>query len=140
MEDKTVAIDILAEAGKLVGGGRDIHGSVDNSYSMVAQLWEVYLRHSNFSRHNNPQAGHLHIDTADVLEMLSLLKKGRFVYATEPNRENFVDDAGYVALAGMIAMPKPPQHQLLRQDHPEEIDTGIRTIASALRPRRPSDV
>jgi Domain of unknown function (DUF6378) len=130
----TLATDILSEASKQVGGDRDIHGDVDNSYSMIAQLWEIYLRHSNFRRHGIAAAGHLHIDAIDVLEMMSLLKKGRFVYATEPNRDNFVDDAGYTALAGMQALPKQEPKQEIREPH-EEVDHGIRTIASALRPR-----
>lgn len=125
----TTASDILAEAGRQVSGDRDIHGSVEDSYAMVAQLWEVYLRHSNYNRHNNPSPGQLRIDPADVLEMMSLLKKCRFVYSTEPNRDNFVDDAGYTALAGMVAIPK---QQIMPNP---EIDDGIRTIAGALRPR-----
>src|SRR5579864_1866231 len=127
----SIATDILSEASKQVGGGRDIHGDVDNSYAMVAQMWEVYLRHSNFQRHNNPAAGHLSIDAVDVLELMSILKKCRHVYSPAVNRDNFVDDVGYVALAGMIAHAKEPAPQV------EEIDTGIRTIASALRPRKP---
>jgi hypothetical protein len=128
----TTATDILLEASKQVGGGRDIHGDVDNSYSMAAQLWEVYLRHSNYARHRN-QSTRLQIDATDVLEMMSLLKKARFVYATEPNRDNFVDDAGYTALAGMVNLPKQEQHT---EPMKEELhDDSVRTIASRLRPR-----
>lgn len=101
----TTAVDILEDASQAVGGGRDIHGDVDNSYSMVAQMWEVYLRHANYSRHKNPSIL-LQIDAVDVLEMMSLLKKARFVYAIDVNRDNFADDAGYTALAGMVAAPK----------------------------------
>jgi Domain of unknown function (DUF6378) len=130
------ATDILKEAENNVGGNRDIHGDVDNSYSMVAQFWEVYLRHSNYARHRN-QTTRLQIDAADVMQMMSLLKKARFVYATEPNRENFVDDAGYTALAGMISLPKP---EPVKQGHTEPVreeprDDSIRTIAGRLRPR-----
>lgn len=133
MEDKAVAVGILAEASKAVDGGRNIHGNVDNSYSMVAQMWEVYLRHSNYSRHNNPSAGHLNIDAADVLEMMSILKKCRFVYATSVNRENFVDDAGYTALAGMLVNQGVP-----KITHETE-DSTVRSLAKALRPRVPTN-
>jgi hypothetical protein len=131
------ATDILSEALKHVGGGRDVHGDVDNSYSMVAQMWEIYLRHANYARHKNSSVM-LRIDAVDVLEMMSLLKKARFVYSTEPNRENFVDDAGYIALAGMQALPKrePEPEPAKKPDEPhEEFDHGIRTIAGRLRPR-----
>ena len=131
------ATDILEEASKQVGGGRDIHGDVDNSYSMVAQMWEVYLRHANYARHKNSSVM-LRIDAVDVLEMMSLLKKARFVYATEPNRENFVDDAGYTALAGMQCLPKPEpvrEPEKKPEEPHEEFDHGIRTIAGRLRPR-----
>jgi hypothetical protein len=125
----SAATDILEEAGRQVGGEKDIHGNVDNSYSMVAQMWEVYLRHSNYQRHNNPSSSYLKIDAIDVLELMSILKKCRHVYSPTVNRENFVDDAGYVTLAGMIAMPK--QQQLEHSD----VDVSIRTIAGTLRPR-----
>ena len=119
------ATEILAEASKHVGGNRDIHGDVDGSYTMVAQMWEVYLRHSNQQRHESPSSINLRIDSVDVLEMLSIMKKCRGVYSTSPNRENYVDDAGYVSLAGMIATrPKL-----------DEIEDNIRKLASTVRPR-----
>jgi hypothetical protein len=99
---------------------------------MAAQLWEVYLRHSNYARHRN-QSTRLQIDATDVLEMMSLLKKARFVYATEPNRDNFVDDAGYIALAGMVNLPKPEPAKQEQQEEPH--DDSIRTLASRIRPR-----
>jgi Domain of unknown function (DUF6378) len=118
-----------------VNGGKDIHGPVGDSYAMIAQLWEIYLRHSNYKRHGNPAAGQLSIDAKDVLEMMSLLKKGRDVYSPKMNRENFTDDAGYVALAGMVAQAmEPPPRQLPKVDI-DDVEEGIRNIATQFKPR-----
>jgi hypothetical protein len=109
VESKRVAIDILTEAGRQVGGGKDIHGSVSGSYGMIAEMWTVYLRHSNLQRHRQGDIP-LTIDAQDVLEMMSILKKCRGVYSPEMNRENYIDDVGYVALAGMVAQAEETPH------------------------------
>jgi hypothetical protein len=42
--------------------------------------------------------------------MMSLLKKVRFIFGDKTNDENFTDDVGYVAIAGMFAGVKPVHH------------------------------
>jgi hypothetical protein len=103
MNDKRAAIEILADAGRQVDGGKDIHGPVLESYSMVGELWGTYIRHINIARRGRAYIQELTIEAEDVLELMSLLKKARNAYSPQSNPENFADDVGYVALAGMVA-------------------------------------
>jgi hypothetical protein len=132
MEDKSTAVEILTDAAHCVGGGRSIHGDVNPSFEMIAEMWTVYIGHSIARRHN----GTVKVDANDVLEMMSIMKKCRHVYSPEVNRENFVDDAGYTALAGMVvgAASKRPSLPRISAGVDAELEGDIRSIATRLRP------
>lgn len=79
-----------------------IHGSAEMSFQMIADLWTVYLRHTTIARDGDSK-----ITAVDVSQMMSLLKKARAIYGDVTNDDNFIDDLGYTALAGMLQLPDP---------------------------------
>lgn len=100
-DNRSVAAGILKEARDTIETKRPgIHGSAENSFQMIADLWTVYLLHKQ--RATNTSA--VRVDTTDVAQMMSLLKKARAIYGDPSNADNFVDDAGYSALAGMLQL------------------------------------
>lgn len=100
-DNRKVAIEVLKEAAATIGIKRPgIHGSAENSFQMIADLWTVFLRHVKAVR------GTDQLRPDDVAEMMSMLKKARKVYGDPNNVDNDVDDAGYTGLAAMIRLPE----------------------------------
>jgi len=79
------------------------HGDTVESFKVIAEFWTTYLRAVN--RGTDP----IKIDVVDVAEMMSFVKKVRFIFGDKTDSENFVDDIGYVSIAGMFAGVKPVQ-------------------------------
>lgn len=101
-DNRTVASGLLKEAHDTIIKKRPgVHGSAEQSFSLIADLWMVYLRHARRVRGND------RIKPEDVAQMMSMLKKARALYGDITNADNFVDDAGYTALAGMLQLPDP---------------------------------
>lgn len=101
-DNRDVAAKLMGEAATLVLRQRGPqHGSAENSFEMIGDLWTVYLRHARQHRQ------HDRILAEDVAQLMSIHKKCRAVYGDTTNAENFVDDIGYVALAGMLQLPDP---------------------------------
>lgn len=125
-----MAIRLMAKSADIVGKQRgQQHGPVPPSFEMAGQLWTVYLRHVRAVRkHDNIMA-------EDALQMMSLYKKVRSVYGDRSNDENFVDDIGYVALAGGTQLPgdgKPTDDQKIEglgNDLGGQLDKDWRTDA-----------
>ena len=81
--------EALAAAEKCVCGGRDIdHGTPENNFACVGDMWSVYLRTRGIEVNS--------IMPTDVTMMLALLKIAR-VASGNPHADNFVDLAGYAA-------------------------------------------
>lgn len=105
-DNRDVARRILFDADKTISKDRPgVHGSAENSFQMIGDMWTVYLKHTILSR-----TAVMPITAADVAQMMVLLKIARSVYGDPMNADNYVDAAGYSALAGMIALPSdlPP--------------------------------
>lgn len=118
-DNRKVAHDLLLEAAKTILRDRPgVHGSAEQSFDMIADLWTVLFRHLRKVRGDDQLRGE------DVAEAMTLLKKARKVYGQSTNRDNDVDDLGYAALAGMLRLPDP--------DNPEgEIDkVDVGTVPS----------
>lgn len=100
-EKREKAALVLSTASKIVMTERgNQHGGAEDSFTMIAQLWNIWLTNTNKMRHNNPV--HLVIEASDVAQMMSLLKKARHVHGDPSNDDNFIDDTGYTALAAML--------------------------------------
>jgi hypothetical protein len=66
---------------------------------MIGQLWNVYLDHARLRRGNE------FIQPRDVAQMMIMVKIARSLYGH--SRDNFVDAAGYSALAAMLTLDYP---------------------------------
>ena len=92
--------EILEAAGKCVTGGRDKeYGEPEDSFDLIAQLWEPYIRAACVS----PSAD-VTIRPQDVAILMALLKIARAAVSDKP--DNFVDLAGYAACAGEAAQKR----------------------------------
>lgn len=101
-DNHDVAAKLLTEAGRTILHNRPgVHGSTENSFQMIGELWEVYCRHTRFTRNNNAE-----ILPQDVAQMMTMLKIARSVYGDPTNPDNFVDAIGYQALADMLQLPE----------------------------------
>lgn len=83
------ASTVLATAATLVDGDRrETHGDPKQSFERAAQLWSAYLGAT--------------VTPGDVPMMLALLKINRSLYG-EHNDDDFIDAAGYIALASEVS-------------------------------------
>lgn len=92
--------EILEAAGKCITGGRDEeYGEPEDSFDLIARLWEPYIRAACVS----PSAD-VEIRPQDVAILMALLKIARAAVNDKP--DNFVDLAGYAACAGEAAQKR----------------------------------
>ena len=90
----TVAGQTLQEAMEQVGKKHKVHGDTVASFTMIAELWTVYVNHVSVVNTT------VNLDPSDVAQMMAMLKIARSVYGT--GKDNFVDGAGYIGLASML--------------------------------------
>ena len=87
--------DVLQKAKDLVTGDRnDTHGDAFNNHAEIAEFWNIFL-----DKKLRPMAN---ITADDVAIMMILLKISRHTQGEKINIDNFVDMAGYAAIAGEI--------------------------------------
>lgn len=102
-----VAKSLIIEAADTIINKRPgVHGGAENSFRMIGEMWGVYLGHKNAVRTGNAEP--VNVGPEDVAMMMVLMKQCRAVYGDPANRDNFVDQIGYAALAGMIQLPSAP--------------------------------
>lgn len=77
------------------------HGGVEDSFAMIAAFWSTWLTNANRHRHNN-DIGAVVIDQVDVAQMMSLMKKARFMHGDITNVDHAVDDTGYTSIAAAL--------------------------------------
>lgn len=93
--------EILRTAEDCIARNRqDAYGPPEDSFAEIAAAWNWWLGERISDE----------IDAFDVAQMMSLLKKAR-AKASPHHADNFVDDAGYTALAGEMGTrpPAPPE-------------------------------
>ena len=89
-DDHSNAARTLQEAANLIDGDRARqHGDKHDLYDMTANLWSAYLM--------------TEIAPYQVAIMMALAKIGRSNNGTRHNHDNYVDGAGYLAIAGELA-------------------------------------
>lgn len=88
--------EILAAAKKCVCGDRDQqYGTPENSFGVIAELWETYLKATN-------PGTEININGADVAALMALFKIARIATGTQ-KADSWIDAAGYIACGGEIA-------------------------------------
>ena len=87
--------EILAKASDLVSNDRNkSHGDAFNNHAEIAEYWNIFLDKKLQAMAN--------ITADDVALMMILLKISRNNQGRKINMDNFVDMAGYAAIAGEI--------------------------------------
>ena len=87
--------EILKKARDLVTGDRnETHGDAFQNHAEIAEFWNIYL-----DKKLQPMAS---ITAEDVAIMMILLKVSRHTQGEKFNLDNFIDMAGYSAIAGEI--------------------------------------
>ena len=87
--------EILKKARDLITGDRnDTHGDAFQNHAEIAEFWNIFLDNKL-----QPMAS---ITAQDVAIMMILLKVSRSNQGKKFNLDNFVDMAGYSAIAGEI--------------------------------------
>jgi hypothetical protein len=97
-----IAEGTLLDAGDAIRSRLKEHGHTERSFKMIAELWSVYIGHAYSSREEVLLKPH------DIAVMMSMTKIARGVYGY--SMDNFVDGAGYTALASMLT-PNPTPYQ-----------------------------
>ena len=116
-DNRKVAAQLLTQAGVTVLKERaGVHGSAENSFEMIGDLWTVYLRHARRVRGSDS------VTAVDVAQMMSMMKKSRSLYGNASNADNFVDDIGYSSLAGMLQLPDPDYEKDEESDGTTQVD------------------
>ena len=90
---------ILETALKAISTRGDEHGDLEESFTMIAKLWETYIGNVMVVR------GQHRLDGRDVAQMLLMLKIARAVYGT--GMDHYVDEAGYAAIAAALCGEEP---------------------------------
>ena len=87
--------EILDEASKIISRDRNLsHGDAFKNHAEIAEFWNIFL-----DGKLQPMAS---ITADDVALMMILLKISRTNQGKKFNLDNFVDMAGYAAIAGEI--------------------------------------
>ena len=98
--------DILQEALDLVTKDRDSsYGPMNENHQNIADLWAAYLKRLKGD-----------LSAADVANMMELLKIARRKTG-ELNRDDFVDGAGYAAVAYACAVAETEKGKQLELDY-----------------------
>lgn len=90
--------EILDSAAQCVCGDRDQqYGGPEESFRMIAELWEPYIRQKCVS-----DGADVTIEAEDVAAMMVLFKMAR-VATGSYKADSWIDAAGYAACGGEIA-------------------------------------
>jgi hypothetical protein len=83
--------DILNEAYQTINGDRlDSYGKPEDSFQIISEFWSTYIRHKFGIE--------IILDPLDIGHLMSLFKHARML-GQKPNRDNYVDAVGYLAIA-----------------------------------------
>jgi len=89
-----VATTTLKNAAAAILDRSKKHGDTLKSFAMMGQLWQTYLAHAYQANGNHTIRPH------DVAQMMIMLKIARSLYGQ--SSDNYVDQAGFAALAAML--------------------------------------
>jgi hypothetical protein len=108
-EMTTTNAHILNEAIRVTAERNSTHGSAEEQFSHCANLWSSYLG--------------INISPTDVCQLMALLKMSRSKIGNPNVTDHYVDQCGYAALAGRMAIDN--------RTNLTELQQAVRDIASA---------
>ena len=89
---------ILDEAKKTINGERqNVYGNPEDSFRLIAEYWTSFLKSKRLIHFGSELA----ISPKEVSEMMVLLKIAR-MSGQKPHKDNYVDAAGYIDIAGSM--------------------------------------
>jgi hypothetical protein len=92
--------EILQTAANIVAGARNVtHGPKERCHANIAILWRAYEELKVASGHPGPDTSW---DVANKMELFKIAR--RFAGEGRLNPDNYIDAAGYSAIAGEIAL------------------------------------
>lgn len=98
MEEHITRQTILDEAAKCVTSDRNTqYGEPEDSFRMIAELWEPYIRQKCVST-----GADVCICAEDVAAMMALFKISR-IATGQKKADNWIDGCGYLACGGEIS-------------------------------------
>jgi len=128
--DRNIAANLAQQAATLVATVRgQQHGDAIESFTMIAELWSVWINHAVKQATGIPPTPPIHLTAYDALQMMAMVKKSRGVYGDRTNPEHYVDDIGYTSLAGMANM----MEGLVKSETPAEPELELEPIPAFLR-------
>lgn len=92
---------ILHEALRVTAERPSTHGSAEDNFAHTAAMWSAYLN--------------AHVTPADVCQMMVLAKISRAKVGNQNVIDHYVDQCGYAALAGRMAINNLPNLAELEQ-------------------------
>ena len=102
--EREIAATLMGDAAKIISTERgQQHGDLEQSFTMIAQLWSTYAQHAITAATGVAPMPEIHFNAVDVLEMMSLVKKARNVYGGKLP-DHSIDDIGYTGLAGGLRL------------------------------------
>ena len=89
---------ILDEAKKTINGERqNVYGNPEDSFRLIAEYWTSFLKSKRLIHFGSELA----ISPKEVSEMMVLFKIAR-MSGQKPHKDNYVDAAGYIDIAGSM--------------------------------------
>jgi hypothetical protein len=107
-DELNIAESILLDAGNAIRDRSKEHGHTERSFMMIAEMWTTYIGHVYTIR------GETRLRPHDVAFMMDMLKTARSVYGY--STDNFVDKAGFSALAAMLTPNPGPTHKKIEKE------------------------
>ena len=111
-DELSLAESVLLDAGNAIRERSREHGHTERSFKLVGEMWSSYMAHAFTIR------GEAGLKAYDVAQMMTLLKIARAVYGY--SIDNFVDGAGYTALAAMLQPPPAVPDPIIKQKDNDE--------------------
>lgn len=118
-DDYGVPEKVLTDAADAIKSRGKEHGHTKRSFTMVAELWSTYIQHVFTIR------GEAKLRADDIAQMQGMIKMVRSVYGE--SGDNYVDLAGYSALAAMLRPPAPPAIVKSEPQASKMTDFGVNT-------------
>jgi len=113
-------VEILNTAAELISGDRAAtYGDATVSHQRIADLWSTYL--------GTPEP----LSAVDVAACLILMKVSRSKGAA--HRDNWIDMAGYAALAGEMEAATTPATTVIREANGSHVGLNSATLAATMR-------
>ncbi len=111
--------ETLKSADDIIHGERqDQYGSPEDSFKIIADFWTPYLKH-RFGID-------IELNSLDTAHMMVLFKMARML-GQQTKKDNYIDAAGYIAIAGDRLLPSPEKKKqaLITYQEPTVINLDV---------------